>query len=76
MYNRYKNNKYPDSIDNGVKAVADFGDDTLIPYFIYCFRCELSLENSKYIHEFNASISSKMKKYGVQTSVLTKSVAI
>ena len=52
--------------DAGVKSMSDSGKDDLMPHFIYC---------GQYYFWYNirlkAIILTKMKKYGIQSSILT-----
>ena len=55
--------------DAGVKSISDFGKDDLMPYFIYCgFHYIFSKERSEKLKEI---ILTKMRKYGIQSSILT-----
>ena len=53
-------------IDAGVKSISDFGQENLMPHFIYCG-----------IHYFwnreklKEMILTKMSKYGIQSSIMT-----
>ena len=59
-----------DIFDAGVKSISDFGDDDLMPHFIYCgihyFSSQEQIEKLKKI------ILTKMRKYGIQSSILTR----
>ena len=54
--------------DAGVKSISDFGKDDLMPHFIY--------GGSHYfyrgrIQKLNEIILTKMRKYGIQSSIFT-----
>ena len=53
--------------DAGVKSISDFGKDELMPHFIYCGSHYLDDEGEK----LEEIILTKMKKYGIQSSILT-----
>ena len=57
-----------DMFDAGVKSISDFGDDDLMPHFIYCGFHYFSWEQIKKLKEI---ILTKMRKYGIQSSILT-----
>ena len=52
--------------DAGVKSISDFGKDDLMPHFIYCRRHYFYNEE-----KFKEIILTKMRKYGIQSSILT-----
>ena len=54
--------------DGGVKSISDFGKDDLMPHFIYCGDYYLYGEQIKKLKEI---ILTKMRKYGIQLSILT-----
>jgi len=62
-----KEKKDPDIIDDGVTSIAEFGKDDLVPHFIYCgnYYWEERTEKLKQI------FLGKMRKYGIQSSLLT-----
>ena len=51
--------------ENGFKCISDFGNDDLLPHFIYC--------GNHYFDEecFELMISDTMKRYGIQSLLLT-----
>ena len=55
-----------DVFDAGVKSISDFGKDDLMPHFIYCGYYY-------YYHQekLKEMILTKMRKYGIQSSILT-----
>ena len=58
-----------DIFDSGVKSIFDFGKDDLVPHFIYCgdyYLCE-----DRQIQKLKQLILTKMRKYGLQSSILT-----
>ena len=57
--------KFENSIDEGVKAVFDFGNDDLMPHFIYCSDYTFTDQKLKEI------ILTSMRKYGIQMALLT-----
>ena len=54
--------------DAGVKSISDFGKDDLMPHFIYCGVYYFCGEGQETLKEI---ILTKMKKYGIQSSILT-----
>ena len=54
--------------DAGVKSIADFGKDDLMPHFIYCGSHYVLKEETGKLEEI---ILTKMRKYGIQSSILT-----
>ena len=59
----------PEIFDAGFKSICDFGDDDLMPHFIYCGYHYLStVELAEKLKEI---ILRKMRKYGIQSSILT-----
>ena len=58
-----------DILDAGVKSVFDFGKDELMPHFVYCGNYYL-LEEKRML-KLREIILTKMRKYGVQSSILT-----
>ena len=58
-----------DIFDSGVNSIYDFGEDDLMPHFIYCgFYYMSSQERTEQLKEM---ILTKMRKYGIQSSILT-----
>ena len=58
-----------DVIDNGVKCISDFGEDDLMPHFIYCgFEYFVYKEQTRKLRRM---FLTKMRKYGIQSSILT-----
>ena len=58
-----------DVFDNGVKYISDFGQDDLMPHFIYCgFHY---IYQWKQYDKLEKIILAKMRKYGIQSSILT-----
>ena len=58
-----------DIFDAGVKSIFDFGKDDLMPHFIYC---GLNYFNSmEQMEKLKGIILTKMRKYGIQSSILT-----
>ena len=56
--------------DAGVKYISDFGDDDLMPHFIYCgYHYFYSEERREKLKEI---ILTKMRKYEIQSSILTR----
>ena len=55
-------------IDAGAKSILDFGEDDLMPHFIYCGNYYIW---EKGWEKFETMFSTKMKKYGIQSAVLT-----
>ena len=55
-------------IDAGVKSVLDFGDDDLMPHFIYCGEYYHLDKRWKKLQEM---FLTKMEKYEIQSAVLT-----
>ena len=58
-----------DIFDSGVNSIYDFGEDDLMPHFIYCGFHYLYGEEQ--IMKFIETILTKMRKYGIQSSILT-----
>ena len=58
-----------DILDAGVKSVFDFGKDELMPHFVYCGNYYL-LEEKRML-KLREIILTKMRKYGVQSSIVT-----
>ena len=54
--------------DAGVKSISDFGKDDLMPHFIYCGDHYFYRERREKLKEI---ILTKMRKYGIQSSILT-----
>ena len=56
-------------LDAGVKSISEIGQDDLMPHFIYCGLHYLSdgIQHMK----FRKMILKRMRKYGVQSSILT-----
>ena len=54
--------------DSGVKSISDFRKDDLMPHFIYCGEHYFLTERRVKLHEI---ILTKMRKYGIQSSILT-----
>ena len=54
-----------DIIDTGFKSISDFGKDDLMPHFIYCGDHYDGGDN------LNKMILTKMRKYKIQSSMLT-----
>ena len=55
--------------DAGVKSVSEFGNDDLMPHFIYCgyhYGC-----TEKSINRLREIFLEKMRKYGIQSAILT-----
>ena len=57
-----------DIFDAGVKSISDFGKDDLMPHFIYCGDYYFGLKGREKLREI---ILTKMRKYGIQSSILT-----
>ena len=57
-----------DIFDAGVKSISDFGKDDLMPHLIYCGRHYLREERIEKLKEI---FLTKMRKYGIQSSILT-----
>ena len=58
-----------DIIDAGVKCISDFGNDDLMPHFIYCgIHYHLGKERIEKLEEM---ILTKMRKYEIRSSILT-----
>ena len=55
--------------DAGVKSVSEFGNDDLIPHFIYCGDHYLIDKIS--INRLREILLKKMRKYGIQSAILT-----
>ena len=55
-----------DIIDAGFKSMVSFGNDELVPHFIYCGEY-LYVENMN----FRKLFMEKMRKFGIQSSILT-----
>ena len=54
-------------ISDGVKTMFEYGNDSLMPHFIYCFYDSWNSEECKlYI-----IIMKKMSDYGIKSAVLT-----
>jgi len=58
-----------DIFDAGVKSISDFGDDDLMPHFIYCGDYYFDGEERR--EKLKGIILIKMRKYGIQSSILT-----
>lgn len=61
-------------IDAGIKSMISFGNDELIPHFVYCgqyYVCPEHLRNNPNGDLFGEMLLAKMKKFGIQTSILT-----
>ena len=58
-----------DIIDAGVKSIPDIGKDDLMLHFIYCGDYYLDYEEQT--EKFKELILTQMRKYGIQSSVLT-----
>ena len=56
-------------LDAGVKSISDFGEDDLMPHFIYCGFHYLNSKERR--EKFKEIILTKMRKYGIQSSILT-----
>ena len=56
-------------IDTGVKSSLDFGNDQLTPHFIYCGDYYRWTEEKR--RRFKEIFLAKVKRYGIQSSVLT-----
>ena len=57
-----------DIFDAGVKSISDFGKDDLMPHFIYCGFYYFIEEREEKLKEM---ILTKMRKYGIESSILT-----
>ena len=62
--------KFIDAIDDGMKRLSEFGNNHLMPHFIFC--------SNRYIDLFSANSDrlkkmflKKLKAYGIESSVLT-----
>ena len=55
--------------DAAVKSIVDFGKDDLMPHFIYCGPFYFSIQER--IEKLKEMILTKMRKYGIQSSILT-----
>ena len=55
-----------DIFDAGVKSISNFGKNDLMPHFIYCG--DYYFEREEKLKEI---ILTKMRKYGIQSSLLT-----
>ena len=60
-----KQQKFQNNIDEGFKAMFDFGNDDLMPHFIYCSDFTFTDQNLKEI------ILTSMRKYGIQMALFT-----
>ena len=59
--------RFEDTIEHGVKVISDFGNNHLMPHFIYC--SDLCFFNAD---KLETTFLKKMKAYGIQSSVLTR----
>ena len=57
-----------DIFDAGVKSIFDFGQEDLMPHFIYCGDYYFFNERIEKLREM---LLAKMRKYGIQSSILT-----
>ena len=66
-----KVNSFTDVIADGVKHIAAFGNDDLIPHFItcHCYSGYWQLVDEKTLKEI---FLEKMRKYGIRSAILTK----
>ena len=56
--------------DSGVKSVSEYGKDDLMPHFIYCGdHCW-----GESFHRLKEIFLTKMRKYGIQSAILTRLV--
>ena len=55
--------------DAGVKSVSEFGNDDLMPHFIYCGDHYLSTKES--LNRLKEIFLTKMEKYGIRLAILT-----
>ena len=63
-----------DIFDDGVKSISDFGKDDLMPHFIYCgdhYHHEPKYCNHEPKEKLKKIILAKMRKFGIQSSILT-----
>ena len=66
-YGFIKEIEYENMISGGVKTMFEYGNDSLMPHFIYCFYDSWNSEEMKlYI-----IIMRKMTDYGIKSAVLT-----
>ena len=66
-YGFIKEIEYENMISGGVKTMFEYGNDSLMPHFIYCFYDSWNSEEWKlYI-----IIMRKMTDYGIKSAVLT-----
>ena len=73
IFIRSKKEQYDlDIFDDGVKSISDFGKDVLMPHFIYCGDHYISqdayIDRKKKLNEI---LLTKMRKFGIQSSILT-----
>ena len=53
--------------DDGIKSISDFGKDDLMPHFVYCgYHYYFGR-----VEKLEEMILAKMRKYGIQSSILT-----
>ena len=65
----HKGKQFRDTIDDGIKTLLNFDNDDMTPHLIYCHS---DYFNSYYEDVLGKFIMSKMKKYGLQSTILTQ----
>ena len=71
-YGFIKEIEYENMISGGVKTMFEYGNDSLMPHFIYCYP--RNLEIVKYSPKYGIiqnAITEKMCDYGIKSAVLT-----
>ena len=57
----------PEIIDEGFKSMVSFGNDELVPHFIYCGHYYIWSR----VENFKEMFLTKMKEYGMKSSIVT-----